>query len=381
MDSGERSKSYFAEERLNTAAVEIAIRLAALGLLLYWTIILVRPFLTILLWSVVLAVALYPVFDWVAARLGGRRSLAAAIITVAGVLIILGPAAWLGLGLMEGARFLSDRLGSGALSVPEPPEGVRHWPLIGGQAYRLWSLASMNLKEAFDEIAPYLKPYSSTLLGAAAGASTGLLKFFVSVIVAGFLFSPGPSLVNAVKAFSRHLESSRGGEFVDLAGATIRSVSRGVIGISLLQAFAAGVGLWLAGVPGASVITFAVLIFGIVQIGPSLILIPVIVWSWFRMETMTALMFTAYMGPVNLLDNILRPIVMGRGLATPMPVIFIGVVGGTLVHGLIGLFIGPIVLAVAWELLRAWIRDVRSGATEKAVEKVYARPVETVEPG
>jgi predicted PurR-regulated permease PerM len=381
MDTGEPSKGYFADERFNAAAIEIAIRLAALGLLLYWTIILVRPFLTIMLWSVVLAVALYPVFDWIAVRLGGRRSLAAAIVTAAGVLIILGPAAWIGLGLMEGARFLSDRLGSGALSVPEPPEAVRHWPLIGEQAYRLWSLASTNLKEAFDEIAPYLKPYGSTLVGAAAGAGTGLIKFLVSVIVAGFLFSPGPSFVSAVKAFSRHLESNRGEAFVDLAGATIRSVSRGVIGVSLLQAFAAGIGLWLAGVPGASLITFAVLIFGIIQIGPSLILIPVIVWSWFTMETMTAVIFTAYMVPVNLLDNILRPIVMGRGLATPMPVIFIGVIGGTLVHGLIGLFIGPIVLAVAWELLRAWLRDVRSGVTERAVEKVHARPVETVEPG
>jgi predicted PurR-regulated permease PerM len=380
MDSEEPSKAYFAEDRLNTAAVEIAIRLAALGLLLYWTIILVRPFLTILLWSVVLAVALYPSFDRIGVRLGGRRSLAAAIVTAVGVLIILGPAAWLGLGLMEGARFFSDKLSSGNLSVPEPPEAVRQWPLIGGQAYRLWNLASMNLTEAFEEIAPYLKPYGSRLVGAAAGAGTGLLQFFISLIVAGFLLSPGPSLVGAVKAFSRHLESSRGEAFVDLAGATIRSISRGVIGISLLQAFAAGVGLWLAGVPGASVITFAVLIFGIIQIGPSLILIPVIVWSWFRMDTMAALIFTAYMVPVNLLDNILRPIVMGRGLTTPMPVIFVGVVGGTIVHGLIGLFIGPIVLAVAWELLRAWIRDVRSGVTEKAVEKVYTRPTETVEP-
>jgi predicted PurR-regulated permease PerM len=120
-----------------------------------------------------------------------------------------------------------------------------------------------------------------------------------------------------------------------------------------VQAFAAGIGLWFAGVPGASVITFAVLILGIIQIGPSLILIPVIIWSWFRMETMTAPIFTAYMVPVNLLDNILRPIVMGRGLATAMPVIFVGVFGGTLARGLIGLFIGPIVLAVAWELLLA----------------------------
>ena len=238
----------------------------------------------------------------------------------------------------------------------------------------------MNLREAFDEIAPYLKPYGGSLVGAAAGAGTGLLNFFISVIVAGFLFSPGPSLVAAIKAFSRHIESDRGEQFVDLAGATIRSVSRGVIGISVLQAAAAGIGLWVAQVPGASLITFGVLIFGIIQLGPSLIIIPLIIWSWFAMEAGSALLFTAYMIPVNLMDNILKPIVMGRGLATPMPVIFIGVIGGTLVHGMLGLFLGPIVLAVVWELLLAWIGDGGARSTgAPAVEKAYREPAEKVE--
>jgi predicted PurR-regulated permease PerM len=318
----------------------------------------------IILWGVVLAVALYPVFNRTAVALGGRRTLAAVLITGIGLLVVVGPVAWLGLGLMEGFRFLANELSSGALSVPEPPEAVRQWPLIGGQLYRLWHLASMNLKDAFEEIAPYLKPYSGSLIGAAAGAGTGLLNFFISVIVAGFLFSPGPSLVGAVKAFSRHVESNRGEQFVELAGATIRSVSRGVIGISVLQAAAEGIGLWVAQVPGASLITFGVLIFGIIQLGPSLIIIPLIIWSWFAMEASSALLFTAYMIPVNLMDNLLKPIVMGRGLATPMPAIFIGVIGGTLVHGMIGLFLGPMVLAVVWELLLAWMRDdaVRSVA-------------------
>jgi predicted PurR-regulated permease PerM len=134
-------------------------------------------------------------------------------------------------------------------------------------------------------------------------------------------------------------------------------VSQGVIGVSLLQALLAGIGLKVAGVPGASLITFFVLLLGIIQIGPSVILIPVIIWSWMTMETVTALIFTAYMVPVNLVDNILRPILMSRGLRTPMLVIFIGAVGGTLSSGIIGLFVGPIVLAVAWDLVVTWVRE------------------------
>ena len=154
----------------------------------------------------------------------------------------------------------------------------------------------------------------------------------------------------------RHLLGLRE-QIVRIAGATIRAVSRGVIGISVLQAILAGLGLIVAGVPGASLITSAVLILGIIQIGPSIVLIPVIIWSWTTMEATAALLFTAYMIPVNLLDNVLRPVVMGRGLETPTLVILIGVIGGTISYGITGLFLGPIILAVIWELLEVWIRE------------------------
>ena len=144
---------------------------------------------------------------------------------------------------------------------------------------------------------------------------------------------------------------------MQLAGATIRNVSQGVIGVSLLQALLAGLGLVVAGVPGASLIAFGVLVAGIIQIGPSVILVPVIIWSWMTMETWPALIFTAYIVPVNLIDNVLRPIIFTRGLKTPMLVIIVGVIGGTLSNGIIGLFVGPIVLAVAWDLLVAFMRN------------------------
>jgi predicted PurR-regulated permease PerM len=150
--------------------------------------------------------------------------------------------------------------------------------------------------------------------------------------------------------------AARGQEFVDLAGATIRNVSRGIIGIATLQALLAGIGLLFAGVPAAGLFSFLVLVLGIIQIGPSVILLPLIIWSWFAMDTTTAVLFTLYMVPVNLLDNVLRPLV-AKGLSTPMPVILVGVLGGTLVHGMIGLFVGPIVLSIAWQLLVVWTRD------------------------
>jgi predicted PurR-regulated permease PerM len=167
-------------------------------------------------------------------------------------------------------------------------------------------------------------------------------------------------LVDDLRRFSHRLASGRGEEFVRLAGDTIQAVSRGVIGISVLQAFFAGLGLWAIGISGASLITSAVLILGIIQIGPAIVLIPVIIWSWVARDTTTALLFTAYMIPVGLLDNVLRPLVLGRGLDTPMLIILIGVVGGTISHGITGLFLGPIILAVIWELLVAWIREPMS---------------------
>jgi predicted PurR-regulated permease PerM len=340
--------------------VELTIRLGVLGLFLYLSFLLIRPFISIAIWSVVLTVALYPVYDWMVELLGGRRRLAAALLTLLSLLIVIGPATWLVLGLIDSLRILSERLDLSVVVLPPPRETVKSWPLIGDQVYEFWDLASNNLQAALAKIAPHLKPIGSSLLTIAADAGTGAIKFFIAIIIAGFLYSPAPSLVDALRKFSRKLASGRGEEFVQLAGATIRAVSRGVIGISVLQAFFAGLGLMVAGIPGASLITSAVLILGIIQIGPSIVLIPLIIWSWTVMETATALLFTAYMIPVNLLDNALRPLVMGRGLQTPTLVILIGVIGGTISYGITGLFLGPIILAVIWELLVAWIRERES---------------------
>jgi predicted PurR-regulated permease PerM len=344
-------------DRLTASFIEIAIQLGAFGLLLYLSLVLVDPFISIAIWSVVLAVALYPVFEWMAFRLRGRRQLAAVLITIFSLLIVIGPATWLALGLIDSLRMISERFDFSTLAIPPPSKSLRDWPLIGDAIYQFWDLASTNFEAALAKIMPQLKPLGSSLLRAGADTGIGIVKFLAAIIIAGFLFVPAPSLVDVVKKVARRLNSTRGEELVIQAGATIRAVSRGVIGISVLQALLAGIGLMIAGIPQASLISFAVLICGIIQIGPSIVLIPVIIWSWTAMETTSALLFTAYMIPVNLIDNFLRPIIMGRGLKTPMLVILIGVIGGTLAYGITGLFLGPIVLAVIWELLVAWIQE------------------------
>ena len=357
-----REKQDTAKSGLTTTSfIEVAIRLGALALLIYWTLILVQPFLSIAIWSAVLTVALYPIFEWSSRQLGGRRRIAAALITLLSLLIIIGPATWLALGLVDSLRLISERLDLANLTIPAPSTSIKEWPLIGEPIYQFWDLASTNLSAAMGQILPQLKPLGSSLLRIGADTGLGIIMFLAAIVVAGFLFSPAPRIAETIKKFSHRLNPDRGEEFVEQAGATIRAVSRGVIGISVLQALLAGLGLMVAGIPQASLITFGVLVFGIIQIGPSIILIPVVIWAWTFMGTLPALLFTAYMVPVNLLDNLLRPIVMGRGLKTPILVILIGVIGGTLAYGITGLFLGPIVLAVIWELFVSWI-DQRDDA-------------------
>jgi predicted PurR-regulated permease PerM len=358
MSSGDHDPA--GRDRLLATWVELTIRLGVLGLLLFLSFTLVRPFITIAIWSVVLTVALYPVYDWTVGRLGGRRRLAAVLITILNLLIVIGPATWLTLALIDSLRNLSEHLDLSTLTLPPPPNAVKTWPIIGDTIYQFWDLASTNFRAALDKIAPLLKPLGGTLLRIAEDAGTGVIKFFVAIVIAGFLFSPAPSLVNAIIPLSHRLASGRGEKFVQIAGATIRAVSRGVVGISALQALLAGLGLMVAGIPGASLITFAVLILGIIQVGPSVVLIPITIWSWTAMEMTTALLITIYLIPVSLLDNVLRPLVMARGLDTPMLIILIGVIGGTLSYGITGLFLGPIVLSMIWELLVAWIREHES---------------------
>jgi predicted PurR-regulated permease PerM len=340
--------------------IQLAIRLGLLAFLIYWTFVLIRPFVPILAWSIVLAVALYPVFHLLSRLLGGRPRLAAVILTVINLMIVIGPATWLGLSAVEGVKEVAARLSAGNLMVPSPSEGVKDWPLIGPQLYELWNQASNNIRMVLREVAPHLKPLAGIMLGFAGDAGVGTLKFLLSMILAGFLFPYGPQLVEAVRAFLYRIAPEQSEHFLELAGTTIRAVSQGVIGVAIIQSLLAGLVFKLAGVPGAGLLAFVVMVLAIVQIGAAIVLLPVVIWIWTVKDFNTALLLTVFLCIVGVLDNVLKPLVMGRGLTTPTIVILVGVIGGALAHGIVGLFIGPIILSVAWELTVAWIRAERA---------------------
>jgi predicted PurR-regulated permease PerM len=349
--------------------VEAVVRLGLLALLAYWALQVVGPFLTIGLWSAILAVALYPVFDWLA-RLLGRPRTAATLLTLLCVLIVLGPVTWLGLSLINGAEFLVGGIRAKTLAIPLPADSVKSWPLVGERLYHVWMLAATDTKAMLAQVLPRLQPVGAKLLNVAGAVGVGLLEFIASIVIAGFLFVPGPRLARSLRASLRRVFGPRSGEMMQIAGATIRNVSRGVVGVSLLQSLLAGVGFLVAGIPAAGFLTLGVLVLGIIQIGSGPVLLPVVAWSWFKLKTTTALLLTIYLVPVGLIDNVLKPIVMAHGLAAPMAIILVGVIGGTLVFGVSGLFLGPIVLSVAWALIAAWVQQ----AVKDAENSEAARP-------
>jgi len=339
------------------AIVDLVVQIVCLALLLYWSFLLVRPFIAMIVWSIILADLLYPSFAWLIRRFRLPRVVAAVLVTAFCLAILLGPAAWLGVSLVGTLRSIAERLGSGDIAVPPPPDAIKHWPLIGEGLYDAWSLASTNLKAAVLQVRPQLRPISTSLLGFAGAAGIAMIKFVIAIVLSGFLLLSGPALAEGVRSLFRRVAARRGDEFVDLIGATIRSIARGVIGVSLVQALLAGLGFIVVGIPAAGLFSILILILGIVQIDAAILAVPLIVYSWIKFDPTTALIFTVYMIPVTLLNNFARPFVMAHGLKTPMVVILIGVIGGILAHGLIGLFVGPIVLAIAWELLKTWASE------------------------
>ena len=344
---------------------DLVIRLIVVGIFAYFSLTLLAPFAIMVIWAVILAVALYPAFAALRKLVGGRGGLAATLITLLGLVIIVAPLGAVTVNVAETTLELVADFENQTVAVPRPPEKVKEWPVIGEKVHAAWSLASTNLEAAVKRFGPPLLQAAGAIVGKIAGVGFGMLGFAVSVLIAGFLFVPGPRLGDAIKVFARRIAADRGAHFVDLAGATIRNISRGVIGVALLQALLTGLILTLFGVPAAGVIAFLVLIFCIVQVGPVPVVLPVIIWAWSAKDTGPALVLTLLLIVIPVIDNVLKPILMARGLSTPMLVILLGVIGGTVTYGLIGLFLGPILLGIFYELLMAWVK-IKSTGTEKA---------------
>jgi len=351
-----------ASGRTQSGWADVAIRLALVALVVYWSFLLLRPFIAILIWAAILSVALYPIYLWLKRVLGGRSTLASFVLTLLALVVILGPISTLGAALVENLSSIAVGISEGTVTVPPPPPSVAEWPIIGEKLSAFWETASQELGKTLASVEPQLKAAALKLLEVVGSIGLGVLQFTVAIFIAGFAYSRTAGIQDSLKTFADRAAPQMGADFIDLASGTVRSVARGVVGISLIQAILFGVGALVAGIPLAGLWTFIALILAIVQVGPGLVIVPVIIYAWSTMDTAGAAILTVYLVPVMLLDNVLKPIVMGRGLPVPMLVIFIGVIGGTVAHGLIGLFVGPIVLSLGYELGRAWIQMGRAGS-------------------
>lgn len=339
-------------------AVDIAVRLGILALFAWVVLMLLRPFLPILLWSIVLTVAFYPAHAWLARRLGGRRWLAAALLTVLALAIAIGPATVLVASAIHSLETLAAWVADGHHALPDPPAAVAALPVVGPQIDATWREASSNLEAFVARYGRALIGPGEWVLHAIAGLAGSVVAILVAVVISGFLYVPAPRLVRGLRVVAeRVIGHHRGSGFIDLAAVTIRNVARGIIGVAIVQSLLVGLGLLVAHVPAAGLLTLAALFLAIVQLGVFPIIVPVLVWAWLVRDGGQALFLTAWLIPAGLSDMALKPMFMGKGLPVPMLVILAGVIGGTVAYGLIGLFLGPIVLAVFYELVRFWVAE------------------------
>jgi len=361
LDSGGRN-----DRKLDQIAIDLAVRLLLLGALLYLAGLLLRPFVAVVLWSAILAVGFYPLFERLDRRLGGRAWLASGLLTGAFLLVTLGPTTVLLSSLVLSLEHLAERL-HGGLVLPPPPEALRHVPLLG-DVTASWTTGSANLEGLATRHGSELLSAGGWLLVRVEGIADSLLAILLGIVVAGFLYAPGPRLQRAVRRVAERISGEHGSTFVDLTTATIRNVARGVIGVAMIQSMLIGIAFIGVDLPGAGLLALATLVLCIVQVGAVPVVVPVIIWAWTTKDTTMAVLLTLYLVPCTLADNVLKPMLMGKGLAVPTGVILLGVIGGTLAFGLIGLFLGPVVLAVLYDLALFWLaeedRDDGAGGIE-----------------
>lgn len=352
------SQDSLADRQFVERAVESFIRIALIAILAAWCYEIVRPFVVPVIWGLIIAIGLFPGHSRLSRLLGGRSGGAAIVVSLLMLAVLLIPAVMLSASLFEGAEVILKDFEAGGLHVPPPPPSVAAIPLIGDSISQFWGQASVNLESALAQIGPQIKVGLHWLGGLAAGAGIGIFQFVIAIAIAGVLLAHANDGQRAVLVVARRLAGTRGMEFARLAEATVRSVTRGILGVALIQSILAGLG-WLAvGVPGAGLWALLALLLSTVQIGILPIAIPILIYVFAHSSTLTFVLFLIWSLIVGSIDNVLKPILLGRGVQVPMAVIFLGAIGGFLSSGIIGLFVGAVVLVLGYKLLLAWLADV-----------------------
>lgn len=358
-------------------AVEAAIRIGVLLALAFWCFRILQPFVTPVLWGVVLAIALHPTYCRLARALGGdRRRLAAFLLCLLMLVVLVIPAVVLTETLLSGAENIAAAMQAGTLDLPPPPESVREWPLIGTRVYDFWQLLSENLALALEPALPHIQALGRWLLGSAAGAGLGVLVFILAIVISGVLLANSVAGERTARAIGHRLAGERGKDFVAVAGGTIRSVARGILGVAAIQALLAGIGFLAVGVPGAGFWAMVALFLSIIQIGILPIGLPIIIYVFYTADPIVAVLFTIWIVVVGLLDNVLKPLLLGRGAPVPTLVIFLGAIGGFISAGIVGLFVGSVILALGYRLFLLWLHLAEEAQLDGTTNGEGAQPAE-----
>lgn len=316
-----------------------------------------RPFIGLMLWSIILAVALYPVHSAMARKMGGKQGRAAVALVLGILLSVLVPTTLLAISFADSTTEFVKNVREGAFQVPVPPDSVAGWPVVGKKLHALWVSAHNDIGSVVARFEPKIQSVTREILSYATSAGTAVLKFMVSVVLSGVWMAYATSAHSAAVAIAKRMFGPDKGEIlIRISTTTIRAVAQGVIGIACIQAVLLGAGFVLVGIPAAGILALLVLLLGIIQIPALLISLPTVIYVFSTNEsTAVAVMFAVYAIVAGAVDNVLKPLMLGRGADAPMPVILLGALGGLATEGIIGLFLGSVMLALGYQLFMAWV--------------------------
>ena len=346
-------------EYLNKA-VEITIRLAVLIFIFGWCIQILRPFVSLILWGLIIAVAIYPLFDTLQKKLKGRKNLAAALLTIFFLAVLAVPAWMFADSVWEGVQHLRDTYKEGQLVIPPPGDRTKDWPVLAKPLADAWQLASTDLSKVLVQFEPQIKSTARAALSLIQETGVGILMFLVSIIIGGVFLCFAEEAGNNIRKIFQRLAGEKGLDFADDSVKTIRNVLKGVLGVAVIQSLLAGIGFFIAGVPLAGLWTLLCLISAIIQIGIGPIALIVIIYMFSTADTMTASLLMVWLILVSLVDNFLKPMLMGKGAPVPMLVIFLGALGGFMAMGFLGLFLGAVILSLGYKLFQMWLETAQS---------------------
>ncbi|PTR21749.1 AI-2E family transporter [Pseudomonas sp. GV085] len=359
---------------LSGGLLDVLIRAGLITVLVLFCFQIFHPFLNLMLWALILAITLYPLHALIKRKLVNKDGRAATLIVVVSLALLMVPIYLLGTSISESVQGTLAVLKSDTLQIPLPSEKIASLPLIGKPLYGYWMQAATDMSSVVMKVMPYIKSVGLTLLGKMADVGVGFLLFIGALIIAGVLMAYGENGERSALAITSRLSGpERGPRITELCTATIRAVAQGVVGIAFIQMLLVGVGFVLMGVPGAGLLAMVALLMGIMQLPVLLVTLPVIAYVFATEGTsLVTIVFGIYSLIAGMADNVLKPLMLGRGVDVPMPVILIGALGGMVSGGFIGLFIGPVALAVGYQLFWQWVQDQPSAEVMNETPEIEA---------